>query len=801
MPYRFDAAYPDYAYKTGSMFLGLDEKGLEIGIETERHLITVAGAGGGKGAALLIPNARRWPHNLVVIDPKGENAALSWREREAMGQKVCILDPLNAVKWQEDGFPDGPPRRLRATFNPLTAIKDDTPNKTARIGALGNGLVIVHDPRHMEWVEGARAILSGLAAFVIAEAPEQARTFTAVRSLLMQPAKVEPDEDGNPRGLLADARAMSTDTRFGGLIRDAGVRIVSALTTDKGIEKDFLQGARNATRWIDDEGIAETLGGSSFDMSELKHGALSLYLVLPVDGDILATYAPFLRLFVKAALGAMSDGGRGSGVGRRCLFLLDEFYTLGKLEDLAAAAGSMRSYGVSLWPFLQDLGQLHELYGPHLSETFFGNADAHIFFNNSDAFTLEYVSRNIGNLTPDEVGTPFETPDSSYLNGLARGAAEQHSPIPVDPKSKWGWVVDIGNVLGADAAAGRRAAFDNEMRAHQERVANLRARHEHEMRRVGNRRLEPRDVAGLTGKGNADKVAPSMIVFAPKRKVFNLIPAPYFSEQRATPTMKQKSPAPASPAPARQYSEGRAKWDASHPAWSSVEGIPDDMVNDYNGDENVEIYGMPLDILPRPQWPQFPQWEKEYRLGLTTAGFMDWYVNDWRNTPEGRAAWDAARHAEEMEKRPIGEPEAVILSKTGTRQAYYFDSKKRPVVVIYGPNEYLTCYHPDARAGFYEVATLSSGEEIDVQSLKLVQKNIKQIKDRLENFGLFSKIFQQKDIAADRIYLAAFIKYLIRMETENWRYMIVSGRQRLPNGKIHPILITPDEYFAGLAKK
>ena len=216
MPYRFDAAYPDYAYTPESLFLGLDEKGREIGVETERHLITVGGPRGGKGAALLVQNARRWPHNLVVIDPKGENAALSWREREAKGQKVCILDPLNAVKWQEDGFPDGPPRRLRATFNPLTAIKDGTPNKTARIAALGNGLVVVHDPRHMEWVEGARAILSGLIAYVIAEAPAEARTFTTVRSLLMQPAEIEADEDGQPRGLLADARAMSTDTRFGG---------------------------------------------------------------------------------------------------------------------------------------------------------------------------------------------------------------------------------------------------------------------------------------------------------------------------------------------------------------------------------------------------------------------------------------------------------------------------------------------------------------------------------------------------------------------------------------------------------
>lgn len=114
------------------------------------------------------------------------------------------------------------------------------------------------------------------------------------------------------------------------------------------------------------------LDHSTFDLSELKTGKASVYLVLPAGADFMATYAPFLRLFVKASLNAMGGGGdgRGSDTGEHCLFLLDEFYSLGKIEELTEAAGRMPSYGVHLWPFLQDLGQLIELYGPNGAHTF-----------------------------------------------------------------------------------------------------------------------------------------------------------------------------------------------------------------------------------------------------------------------------------------------------------------------------------------------------------------------------------------------------------------------------------------------
>ncbi len=98
-----------YPYSPGDIFLGRGEFG-DVGLDLERHAITVAGSRSGKGACAIIPNLLRWPQSTLVIDPKGENAAETWQARLDLGNTVRIIDPFRTVN-----IPD----ELRAAFNPL----------------------------------------------------------------------------------------------------------------------------------------------------------------------------------------------------------------------------------------------------------------------------------------------------------------------------------------------------------------------------------------------------------------------------------------------------------------------------------------------------------------------------------------------------------------------------------------------------------------------------------------------------------------------------------------------------------
>lgn len=465
------------SYQAGSLFLGLDENNREIGIATDRHAITIAGSRSGKGAALIIPNLLRWPSNVLVIDPKGENAEQTYLRREEMGQAVHVLDPFKSAD-----IPD----RLRAAFNPLASIDLTSNRARATISAIANGLIVVTDPKHLEWVSGARALLAGVTAYVLMNAPPEHHNFASVRDILMQPTE-RPEEDGEAKGLWADAQRMSEDTRMGGLIRSAGLTLITAIESSKGMEKDFLGLARRSTEWLDDEAISACLSHSTFQLADLKTGSASVYLVLPADGDFLETYGAFLRLFVKTALNAMGVDQKG----KRCLFILDEFYSLGKLEEIVDAAGRMPSYGVHLWPFLQNLTQLYERYGRDGAETFFGNADAHVFFGNTDATSLDYVSNRIGNLTPDDLSSapPLELPYIPFF-GSKREA----------PRNK-----------------------------HAAEIENNRRIYEHHMKQVGTPRMPSDRVREFVAKFDGDDVARGMVVFAKGSQRFYLRLAPYFA--------------------------------------------------------------------------------------------------------------------------------------------------------------------------------------------------------------------------------------------------------------------------------
>ncbi len=468
-------------FRPGGFYLG-HAGGEEVGIQSERHAITVAGSGAGKSVALVIPNLLRWPHNALVVDPKGEALEATFAKRQSMGQKVYALDPFH-----EANVPAG----LRVSFNPLGNITPDGFTAREDIQAVADGLVKIHDPKHMEWIEGARDVLAGLMAYVVAGGapddpiPPQHRSLIAVRKLLLM-----PDEK-----LYIHAQHMLDCDACGELAVAAGVTIMTALDSAKGMEKDFLSGARRASKWLDSAPIAETVRTSTFDLSELKTGKATVYLVIPPR--FLETHSSFLRLFVRTALHAMGAGGNRKG--ERCLFMLDEFFSLGRIDDIPTQAlGLGRAYGVQLWPFLQDLGQLVTLYGKEGAESFFANSDAHVFFGNTDPLTLAHVSARLGQTRPDEIGLTEPQPPSPGMSGQIS-----------DP-------------------AGQVRAMRSEERA-RHLHHNLRVIYDAEMRQVGLPRLPPDELRELIAKKDGDTVARAMIVFGKGRDVFRLRLLPYFA--------------------------------------------------------------------------------------------------------------------------------------------------------------------------------------------------------------------------------------------------------------------------------
>ena len=368
--------------------------GRMIGIDDDRHMLTVAGSRAGKGVSVIIPNLIFYPGSVLAIDPKGELASITARRRtEGLQQKVFVLDPFDrTAEWVEP---------FKASFNPMAALTEENPHIVEDAGLVADALV-VPSGGDIHWDEAAKNFIEGLILHVATyPAYDGRRHLITVRELLIKGAVVDGSVLGDEamrqefagqsiehmEGLRAQ---MIQNDALGGIVQAAATEMFERPDKEMG---SVLSSARRHTTFLGFPAMQRVLCGHDFDLAELKTapGGMTVYLCLPAGR--LGTCNRWLRLFVNLTLEAMEREQRKPAV--PVLLCLDEFATLGRMEQIEVAAGQIAGFGCKLWPILQDLGQLQSLYKDRW-QTFMGNAGVLQFFGNNDVGTLEYIAKRLG---------------------------------------------------------------------------------------------------------------------------------------------------------------------------------------------------------------------------------------------------------------------------------------------------------------------------------------------------------------------------------------------------------------------
>jgi type IV secretion system protein VirD4 len=357
------------------LFMGrsLYNRFLHVELKDDRHMITIAGSRGGKGVSAIIPNLLTFEGSVLCIDPKGENAKVTARRRREMGQKVYIVDPFG-ITGEES-----------ACYNPLENLDPDSLTIREDLAVISDALVVhdkdVKDSSH--WEDGARTVLTGLQAQLVTDPQYRkdgaAPTLTMIRDLLSGLKQKEW------LGLLVD---MSKNRGAGDAARDAATRIMRGIESNE--MASILSNADKHSEWLSYPSMRAALSKSSFRFSELKEKPTTIYLVIPPE--YLDTHQRFQRLFINLALNEMPKGGPSKVP---VLMILDEFLQLGKMNQVERAFRLLAGYNFVLWPFIQDLGSMKEIYNQGMS-AFFANCRAIQLFSVADDATLKYASELIG---------------------------------------------------------------------------------------------------------------------------------------------------------------------------------------------------------------------------------------------------------------------------------------------------------------------------------------------------------------------------------------------------------------------
>ena len=337
------------------------------------HLMTFAPTGTGKTSGPVICNALTHRGQLIVIDIKGEIYAATAQARRNMGQEVHVLD-------MRDGNP------LPGSLNPLDlVVLSGTDHAAMARGFAAEIIERTGEERDRFWNDWSETVISGGIAWMLADKSSEERRLSGLFDLL-----THENVDYNLACLMdkKEIRSRAARAAFSSYLQ------LPSENTRGGV----LGTAQTHLRLFDSDMMRRLTDTSSMNVEALVGGEpMTIYIIVPPLR--LTAYRPVLRVWLSSMILAMTQ--RPAPPKERTLMLCDEVGNLGKIDALLTAATLMRSWGLTLWCFWQNVAQL-QTYGAQAS-TLIDNAGVIQAFGARNMRMAQDFANIVGGVSGEQV--------------------------------------------------------------------------------------------------------------------------------------------------------------------------------------------------------------------------------------------------------------------------------------------------------------------------------------------------------------------------------------------------------------
>ena len=343
-----------------------------INYSGDGHLITFAPTGTGKTSGPVITNALTHPGQLIVIDIKGEVHAATAEARKAMGQAVHVLD-------LRDGTESG-------SLNPLDLVSRCGTDVAAMGRSFAAELIERGvDERDRFWNDFAENLITAGIAWLLADVEPEKRRISELFDLFTC------DEADYKIAVLLDTKGIRD--------RCAKAGFCSYLQLPERETRPCVLGMTlTHLRLFDSDLVRRITATTTIDLDALIAGEpMSLYIIVPPLR--LTAYRPLLRMWLSGLILSMTQ--RKTPPKHRTLMLCDEVGNLGRIDALLTAATLLRSWGLTLWLFFQNIAQL-QIYGAQ-ANTLVDNAGVLQVFGARNQRMASDLANLLGGISPDEI--------------------------------------------------------------------------------------------------------------------------------------------------------------------------------------------------------------------------------------------------------------------------------------------------------------------------------------------------------------------------------------------------------------
>ncbi|GHM58143.1 MAG: type IV secretion system protein VirD4 [Candidatus Mesenet longicola] len=347
------------------ILLGKDKKGYFIA-SGYQHALLFAPTGSGKGVGFVIPNLLFWTDSVIVHDIKLENYELTSGWRKQQKQEVFVWNPAQ---------PDG----VSHCYNPLDWISSKPGQMVDDVQKIANLIM----PEQDFWQNEARSLFVGVVLYLLA-ASEKVKSFGEV-------VRTMRSDD------VVYNLAVVLDT-IGKIIHPVAYMNIAAFLQKADKERSGVVSTMNSSLELWANPLIDTATASSdFNIQDFKRKKVSVYVGLTPDN--LNRLRPLMQVFYQQATEFLCRRLPTEDEPYGVLFLMDEFPTLGKMEQFQTGIAYFRGYNVRLFLIIQDTEQLKGIYEEAGMNSFLSNSTYRITFAANNIETANLISQLIGNKT------------------------------------------------------------------------------------------------------------------------------------------------------------------------------------------------------------------------------------------------------------------------------------------------------------------------------------------------------------------------------------------------------------------
>jgi type IV secretion system protein VirD4 len=347
-----------------------------------RHALLAAPTRSGKGVGAVIPNLLSYQGSMVVLDIKQEAFDITSRWRGKLGPTYLFnpfAEDLRTHRW-----------------NPFAYVRPEAIHRTSDLQGIADCLY--KDPPNQDpfWANMARS------------------TFVAAASLLFDCwadglDKGFAKEDGYPT-LGAVYRLLSGDgndlrahlkslLEYPHVSRDTRTAFANVTALAEQTFTSVIASTQAPLLILANPILDKATSGNDFWLPDLRRRVQSIYV--GISPSKLTEASGLLNLFfnqaIKLNVGVTPD--KDASLRHQCLFMLDEFAALGRMDVMVDGVAYFAGYNVRVFCVIQSLSQLDAVYGPEKARSMITNLACQMVYTPREQRDANEYSEMLGYTT------------------------------------------------------------------------------------------------------------------------------------------------------------------------------------------------------------------------------------------------------------------------------------------------------------------------------------------------------------------------------------------------------------------